>query len=184
MSLLPIRSRLVWNDGRDIDPAEVRRWGKAVEDIIDGWCWTHLQQQSNESKSSTTVAASNTLLFAMAANTKYLLAGRVAYSAAAACDFRWRHAGPASPTRVRLARRAIVPSASAHSGVAVDTAYSSADIDHTHSSGTEGAIAFEGIIENGANAGNWEFRFGVVTASGDSASVLAGSWIAYRKVTP
>lgn len=184
MSLLPILSRLVWNDGRNIDPAEVRRWGKAVEGIIDGWCWTHLQQQADESKGSATVAASNTLVFAMAANTKYLVRGHIILAAAPSADMRWRHAGPASPTRVRLARRTIVPSGTAHGNVAVDTAYSAADIDMTFSSGTEGSIAIDGIIENGANAGNWEFQFGVVTADGNNAIVRRGSWIAYRKVTP
>lgn len=183
MSLFPILARLVWNNGRDVDPAEIRRWGKTVEDTVDNWCWTYVQQQSSQSKSSDTVSASNTLVFAMAANTKYLIKGLIVTGAAADCDFRWRHSGPASPTRVRLARHMIAPSASAHSGIAVDTAYSSADIDLTTASGTEGKIVFDGIVENGANAGNWEFQFGVVTVSGNTAIVRAGSYIAYRKVT-
>lgn len=182
---IPILSRLVWNNGRDIDPAEVRRWGKSVEDTIDGWAWTHVQKQADETRSLTggTAASDGELLFAMAANTKYLVKGHIRYTTDPTPDFRWALDGPASPDRVRLATWAIGHGAAAHSQVQTYTAYTG-QIAMPAASGTDGACGFDGIVENGANAGNFFFGWRQNTSDAAPTTVNRGSWIAYRKVTP
>lgn len=183
-SLLPIRAALVWNNGRDVDPAEVRRWGKAVEGIVDGWAWTFLQKQNDQSVTSTTLTAATTIVVPLLANTNYLIKAAIFCALSPTPDMKWRTVGPASPTRVRIAKRTIRSGASAYENIGADVAYSAADNVIDASGGTENAvITLDGLIENGANAGNFEFHFAQNNVDATGAAVWRGSWMAYRKLT-
>ena len=148
-----------------------------------GGTWTTVKKTADQSKSSTTTLATDSeLSFALAANTKYAVRGRIFFNTGATGDFKWRHAGPASPTLVRIKRHAIVPVATAFSGIAVDTAFSAADITITGTSAGEGYIEFEGIVQNGANAGTFDFRWAQNTSDVTATIVRAGSYLEWMAV--
>jgi hypothetical protein len=145
--------------------------------------WTLVQKTVTQTKISTsTLAVDSVLKFTMAASTKYVFRAKVFIETNTTPDFKWRHAGPASPTRVTIKRSAIVPAATALSNIAIDSAYSAADITMLAASGTLGWLEFEGVIENGLNAGDFEFQWAQNTSDASTTSVLAGSYLEYRAV--
>jgi hypothetical protein len=138
---------------------------------------------ADETKTSNaTLAADGALVFAMDANSKYAVRGRVFFDTTATGDFKWRHTGPSSPALVRVKRQSLLPGASALSNIALDTAYSAADVTETGTGTTGGYIEFEGIIHNGVNAGNFQFQWAQNTSDAGNTTVRAGSSIEYRKV--
>jgi hypothetical protein len=145
-----------------------------------GGAWTTVIKPSDQPRTANaTLAADSALLFAMAANTRYFVRGEVFFDTTANGDFKWRHAGPASPTLVRILRRWVVPAATAFAGIAVDQAYSAADLAVLSASTNGGYIALEGVIHNGANAGNFEFRWAQNTSDPGNTIVRAGSYLEY-----
>lgn len=145
--------------------------------------WSTVFKAADTSRASTTaLVADPDLKFAMLANTTYRFRACIMFTAGATGDCDWRHTGPASPTLVRIMRQLIVAGGTAFSSIAIDTAYSSADIAVAGGAGT-GEIYLEGIIKNGANAGDFSLTW-AQTASDVTATVwLAGSYIDYAKVT-
>jgi hypothetical protein len=142
--------------------------------------WTPVRKLTDQTKTgTTTLAADSALSFAMAAATKYVVRGRIFFDTTAAGDFKWRHVGPASPTLVRVKRSSIDPAATAYGNIAVDTAYSAADITELSASTNGGFIEFEAIIHNGANAGNFEIHWAQNTSDGGNTVVRAGSYLEY-----
>jgi hypothetical protein len=140
--------------------------------------WTTVKKTSDQSKTSNTTLANDTeLTFALAANTKYAVRGRIIFETGATGDFKWRHSGPASPTLVRIVRKAIVPAAAALSGVAIDSAFSAADITIIGTSAGAGYIEFDGIVQNGANAGTFAFQWAQNTTDVTATIVRAGSYL-------
>jgi hypothetical protein len=148
--------------------------------------WTTVSKDTDEAITRTTVAADSELTFHMLANTEYRIRLTLLVSASsggASRGFKWRHAGPASPTR--LALRWVVDRLA--SGIttagapSIDIAYSGSDItdNSVQSTGSFGLyIKLEGVVHNGANAGEFEIHTGSVN-SGDTQTVLAGSFLEY-----
>lgn len=142
--------------------------------------WTPVRKLTDQTKTgTTTLAADSALSVAMLASTKYSIRGRIFFDTTAAGDFKWRTVGPASPTLVRVARRSIDPAATATSNIAVDVAYSAADITELSASTNGGFIEFEAIIHNGANAGDFEIHWAQNTSDGGNTIVRAGSYLEY-----
>lgn len=160
--------------------------GKALLDDADAAAqrttlglWTTVIKPSDESRNTTAVLTADTdLKFAMAANTNYSFRARIYYETGAVEDFKWRHVGPAAPTLVRISRWGIAPTATAFSLIANDSAYSAADIAVPAGAGA-GYIMFEGIIKNGANAGDFGFSWAQNVSGGTATIVREGSYIEY-----
>lgn len=143
--------------------------------------FTTVMKTADQTKTSTTsLAADTALVMPMQASTKYAIRGRIFIDTVAAADFKWRHVGPASPTLVRVHRRSIIPGGTADQGIAVDTAYSAADLTLVGAGTDGGWIEFDAIIHNGANAGNFEVHWAQNTSDVGSTIVRAGSYLDYR----
>ncbi|HLC28314.1 MAG TPA: hypothetical protein VJL07_02590 [Dehalococcoidia bacterium] len=142
--------------------------------------WITITKTADESiTEDATLNDDAALLFAMAANTKYRFRLEVFFDTGASEDFKYRHAGPASPTLVRIKRRHLVPSATSYTGIAVETAFSASDV-NLLSTGTNGGwFQLEGIIHNGANAGNFSLQWAQAAGGITSTVVRAGSYLEY-----
>lgn len=142
--------------------------------------WTMVKKTSDTTRTaSTTITADPALSFSMAANTKYYVRVRVFFDTTAAGDFKFRHVGPASPTLVRLRRTHIIPSATAFAGIAVDQAFSAADVAMAGTGTNGGYVEIEGVVHNGANAGTFSFSWAQNTSDAGNTIVRAGSYIEY-----
>lgn len=126
--------------------------------------------------SNATLNADVDLSVPLAANTLTRINGRIYFTTTAAAGFKWRHTGPAAATRVRVQRHSIAPGGSALSNVAVDTAFSAADIVLTGGAGS-GWIEIDALIANGANAGNFGLSWAQNASDAGSTSVEAGSYL-------
>lgn len=144
--------------------------------------WRTVMKTADETiQSDTTLGVDATLKVTMLANTKYAIRAKIFFDSGATGDFKWRHSGPASPTLVRLVRVHVVPGGAAYAGVAVDTAYSSADIT-LNGSASAGWVEFDAIIHNGANAGDFEFQWAQNASEAVNTTVRAGSYLDYRSL--
>ena len=140
--------------------------------------WTVVGKSADTSRTATTtLAADPDLKVSMAANTKYRIRGRIFFDTTATGDFKWRHAGPASPTVVRVQRNVIVPAATAFASIAVDVAYSGVDIPMAGTGANGGFVAFDAIIHNGAAAGDFSFLWAQNTSDVGQTIVRAGSYL-------
>lgn len=145
--------------------------------------WTPVFKTTTETiTADSTLSNDAVLLFAMLANTTYAFRGRVFFDTTNAADFKWRHSGPAAPTLVRIKRSNVIPGGTSYTLIAVDTAYSAADIALTGAGTTGGWVEFEGIIANGANAGDFNFQWAQNASDAGNTSVLAGSYLEYKQV--
>lgn len=122
------------------------------------------------------------LLFPMLASSTYRFRMVAFYDSAAAADFKFRHTGPAAPVSVRIYRHTIVPAAVALGNIAVDTAYSAADVACLSASVNGGFVVMDGVIANGVNAGNFQFQWAQNTSNAGNTSVLAGSHLEWWKL--
>ena len=132
--------------------------------------------------SDDTLATDDTLFFAMAANTKYRLRGRVFFDTTAVAGFKYRHAGPAAPDLVRVHRRDIYPGGVSDLSSVVDIAYSADDIVIGGGTGDGGYIELDGIIHNGANAGDFTFQWAQEVSDATDTTVLAGSYLEFARI--
>ena len=131
---------------------------------------------------TTTLSADPDLQFPMVASAKYWIRLAVFFDTTAAADFKWRHNGPASPTLVRLLRRWIIPGGTAEAGIAVDTAFSAADLSVVGTGTTGGTVTLEGVVTNGLNAGTFSFSWAQNTSDAGNTIVRAGSTLEYMKL--
>lgn len=145
--------------------------------------WTRVRKTADEARTATTaITADSTLKFAMAANTRYNIRARIYYDTGATEDFKWRHSGPASPTLVRLRRVGLQPNATTFAIIALDTAYSAADVVLAGTAANGGWVDIDGIVVNGATAGDFVFGWAQNTAGTNPTTVLAGSYIEYSTI--
>lgn len=139
--------------------------------------WRTVRKSTDETKTSnSTLANDATLKFAMLANTTYVFRMQVIFLTSAAADFKWRHSGPAAPIALSITRRQIIAGGTSISTIAEDSAYSSLDISMLASTGI-GVVWMEGVISNGATAGDFNFEWSQNTSDASNTTVLAGSWI-------
>lgn len=151
--------------------------------ITTGLPWTVVTKTTTETRASTTTLANDAALkFPMLANTKYRFRMYVYFQTGATPDFKFRHSGPASPTLMAVHRTWTQPGGTAFSGVAVDSAYSVADVSPSGANTGVGRVYLEGIIHNGANAGDFVFQWAQNTSDAGNTSVLAGSSVEYSAV--
>lgn len=185
MSFFATLASAIWPDSSDVDKADVRAWGATVEGFIDGLAWQAVVKQVDETKNSdASLADDDELVIALAANTKYQIKGQIWFDSDATPDFKWRHAGPSTPTLIWLARRTLIPTGTAYSAQAIDEAYSASDITVTCADTSAGLIEFDAIIHNAGNAGNFSVQWAQNTSNAAGTTVRAGSGIDWRKVTP
>jgi hypothetical protein len=141
--------------------------------------WAIKMKTADEARtSSTTLANDNTLTLDMISGIHYFIRGKIFYDTPTAADFKWRHAGPAA-FAVRVKRSSIAPGANAFGNVAVDVAYSAADIVILETAGTTGYIEFEAIIASNT-AGTFAFQWAQNTSNASATTVLGGSYIEYQ----
>lgn len=141
--------------------------------------WRTVVKATTETvQSNTTLFTDAELKFPMLANTKYTFRLRVIFETGATGDFKFRHTGPASPTLVRITRAHIIGAGSAYAGITTDSAYSASDVAVAGAAGV-GWVEFDGIIHNGANAGDFAFRWAQNASQAVDTSVYAGSYIDY-----
>jgi len=141
--------------------------------------WTMVSAASDQTVTNTaTLADDAALTFAMAANTKYRIRGRIFWDTTAAGDFKYTFVGPASPTLVRSEIIAPIAGAAPAYG-AIATAYPSASGVTLAGTGTTGGwVSVDLIVHNGANAGTFKFQFAQGTQSNDSGAIRrAGSYL-------
>ena len=115
----------------------------------------------------------------MAANTKYAFRAQIFMTSPGAADFDWRHVGPASPTLVRIFRKHFADGDTVI-GHALDIAYSAADILLAGPT-MNGWIEMDGIIQNGANAGDFEFHWAQNVSNAGNTTVFAGSYLEWAQ---
>lgn len=138
---------------------------------------------ANQAKTSdSTLADDNTLFFPMLASTNYAFEFKVFFDTAATPDFKFAIDAPASPTLLRLLRKHIDPGAL----TTLVTTSEVAEVGSTAVAGgtgtTGGFVEAEGIVHNGANAGNLAFQWAQNTSNASATTVLAGSYIKWRVI--
>lgn len=137
---------------------------------------------SSTSRTATTVLADDPhLLFPVVANAQYLFRFQLFYDTTAAGDFKIALSGPASPVGLRFMRQAILPGATAWSSVGVTTAYG-AGVALAGTGTTGGYCEGNGILSNGANAGNVSVQWAQNTSDAGNTTVLQGSMLWYARI--
>lgn len=145
--------------------------------------WTLILKPSDTVRVNNTLQADPDLQCAVAASGKYAVRGRVHFDTGATADFKWRHAGPSSPALVRIRRCWMLPGTTALAGIAVDQAFSAADLALIGSGTNGGWIDFDGIIVAGASNGTFSVNWAQnTTTAGQNTIVRAGSWLEWRQV--
>lgn len=147
-----------------------------------GSAWTTITKATTETiTSDATLGDDAELKFAMAANTTYRFRLAVMFETTSGNDFQYQLNGPASPTKVTVLCTHGAQGAAPATQV-VDTSYGGT-ASGTMAGGTGvGSIRIEGIIENGANAGDLAFQWAAAVVLAQNSSVLKGSYIEYAEV--
>lgn len=137
---------------------------------------------SSTSRSATTTLADDPhLLFPVVANAQYAFRFQLFFDTTAAGDFKIALNGPASPVGVRFMRQAILPGATAWSVVGVTTAYGTG-VALAGTGTTGGYCEGNGILSNGANAGNVAVQWAQNTSDPGNTTVLQGSMLWYARI--
>lgn len=143
--------------------------------------WTLVLKKTDQAKASdTVVAADSTLKFPMAANTRYAFRMKAWFTTTATADFNFGHSGPASPTLVHIQHTGIAGGATVFSLIGISTAYTASL--GLAGAGIPGMAELNGMILNGANAGDFEFLWAQRGSDVNPTTVLAGSYIEYMAV--
>lgn len=169
--------RFLYQDSDDISAVIV-----SDEAIPPGSQWTIVNKATSENRSSTTTLTADTdLFFTMEANKKYRFRAVIwAGSASSTPGLKYGFTGPASPTLVRVNRwhqsTGTAPSNTPAS------AYDTTGLSFTGSMGPA-SIELEGQIENGANAGDFQFTWSQNTSNGTATGITRNSYIEYMEIT-
>lgn len=144
--------------------------------------WSNAFKTADTTRTATTVVANDpTLQFAVAANTAYAFRIAVFFTTTANGDFKYQLTGPASPSLVRLYRRAVVGGASTPTLYVLDTAFVATD-QALAGAGAEGWFECTGVLVNGVNAGTVAFAWAQNTSDAGNTIVRRGSFIEFRVV--
>lgn len=124
------------------------------------------QRVTDASKASdTALGADSVLTFVLAPNRRYRISAKLFVTD----NFKLRHAGPAAPTLVQIARQFIGTAANTHN---YDVVYSAGDINLS-----QGLLILDGIIHNGANSGFFTLQWAQTASNPTPAKLYAGSWL-------
>lgn len=144
--------------------------------------WTTVIKSANEEViSDTTLQDDDALKFTMLAGATYSFQMLVIFQQTNG-GFKFRHAGPASPTLVVVSRYCVLGNSSGFVAINTDPAYSAADVNPGAASGVISAVWLSGFIQNGANAGDFVFRWAQAASNASPTTVYAGSYVAYKKL--
>ena len=143
--------------------------------------WSIVSAASDQAViNNSTLQNDDTLVFAMAANTKYRIRAKIFWDTTAAGDFKYGFAQP-TPTGATIMRVELIvgPAGSTPSFNSISTAITtSASLTGTGSTG--GYLFLDCIYHNGANAGDFQFMFSQNTAQSDTGAIRrAGSYMEY-----
>lgn len=153
------------------------RTAQAIAALASGGGWHPVVKASDENCiSDATLNNDSALLFTMAASTKYIFRGVIFFDTPAAADFKFGLNGPASPSVVRMT---YTTQEAAGGPVTTDaiSAYETSGIGITGSGTTGGYVIINGIIHNGANAGDVHFSWCQNTSTASNTTVRAKSYI-------
>lgn len=166
------------------DLTELYAWAQALVAVLarpaplEMPAWVSVKKTVDEVRSATTTLTNDAALaFPLLANKSYILRGKLFFDTSALGDFKWRHTGPASPLLVRIKRGSLAPGDTAFTTLAVDTSFSSGDIVITSAAANGGFVDFEGLIQNGANAGAFAIQWAQNTSDAGATTVRAGSYL-------
>lgn len=141
--------------------------------------WTTITKSIDETiTTDITLSNDSELLFAMLANTTYRFRGRIYINYTAGGFFQSGITGPAVPTYVSIHSNEVLTGGAAAFNETNALSYA---LFANFASGSSGYIEFDGIVINGANAGNLAFQWAQIVASG-SATVKKGSWLEYSSL--
>lgn len=196
---LPNNEDLVMGPGNTCwlyyDPArDGGRWTGAITKNVSGGLassagFTMATKSVNESDDFNRGAGNNVVVddaelqFTMAANETYMIRGCLIGSvlnggAGGAIATRW--AGPASPTLLRARI------GTGGTGLRTLQAYDVANVNLTPFAATAGTdpwiCLFDFIVQNGANAGVFSFKWVSNSSTANSATVSKGSYLEYKKL--
>lgn len=136
--------------------------------------------QSESRASTTTLAADTDIKFPMAANKKYRFRAVIFGGYASATPgLKYGFTGPASPTLVRIARKHLSSGTAPANSLA--TAYDTSGLAFTGSMSTI-YIELDGYIENGANAGEFQFTWAQNSSNGTASTITRGGNIKFEEV--
>jgi len=146
---------------------------------LSSWAVTH-KKADQQKTSDSTLADDLHLKFRMEVSTIYRVRGMIFFDTAATPDFKFSFVGPASPTLVRFSRLQCIAGGTP-AEIIIDQAYPAAVT--LVGTGTNGGyISFEGLIQNGVNAGNFAFQWAQNTSDAGATIVRGGSFLEHQKI--
>lgn len=141
---------------------------------------TRINKTSDETTNTDTALSDDAALtFAVAANTKYGYRFHIVWNTPAAADFKFAFTCPSSPTLTRTNGMRTVASGTGTSFIHT----ASGDVETVAGTSTDGWAQGEGILQNGANAGNVTIQWAQNSSNGSNTTVYAGSYIEYWVVS-
>lgn len=159
-------------------PQNYREWTR--------WCaaqgtFRRILKLVDETKNSdATYAYDAELSLVVRANRQYLFRGAVWFDTALTPDFKFQFNGPASPAVIRTLGWYQVPGTSVIVGFN-DVAYAQSNT-LLGTSTTGGFIAFQGLLVNGANEGEFGLQWAQNTSNASATTVLSGSYMEYEQL--
>ncbi|MDP1702576.1 MAG: hypothetical protein Q8L53_16685 [Aestuariivirga sp.] len=145
---------------------------------------TVIKKAGDQSVASTTLANDSDFTFALAANTKYIVEMHLDVTHTGSEGFKFDITGPASPNSVTISgylnEKSSGISTNASAGEPVDAFSATISLD-PQSSAIANAVLIKAYINNGVNAGTFQFRWANGTTS-TSKMVKARSWMMYQVV--
>lgn len=126
----------------------------------------------------TTLSDDSELSFDVSANATYKFRFTIFYDTPTAADFKYEITCPASPTLVSITTTAIAPGATSET-ITRESSCSFGPNTITETSGTDGYLVIDGVIQNGANAGSVDFQWAQNTSNGSDTTVYKGSLVEY-----
>lgn len=149
-----------------------------------GGGWTLVPKLTDETISADdTLSDDSTLTFSVAANKTYIIRICVQVQSTAAADFKAKFNGPASPTlfTYQLIKNTDITT-DAFGIQFADTSYTAATFTFVETSNFNGTFTFNGVLQNGANAGTFAFQWAQNTSNASNTTVKAGSYIEYKLI--
>jgi hypothetical protein len=148
---------------------------------LDFYVWTNKSKRADQTRTATTTFASDdTMTFSAVASATYRVKIGIHYTTPAAADIKFQITGPASPTYINLCKKSVAGGATAFGTIAIDTAFSTST--SVTGTGTDGYFEYEGVIQNGVNAGTIAVQWAQDTSDAGNTIVRAGSFIDYMRI--
>lgn len=139
-----------------------------------------ISKRADETRqSSSTLTPDSELFFAVAPNGLYYFRLTVFYDTDAVADFKYGHTGPAGALYYSVIKQTVAAGSPGHLATTLDAAYDTVGTSIT-ATGTRGVVRLEGVIENGPNAGVWQFTWAQDTAVAADTTIHRSSFLEYR----